>query len=115
MSVMPEPEDPHAEANALLERWRSSELDDELRRIGVYVDDFTVAGTHTGPVILLECKVGKVAFSKRVQDSEQDGFDDQFRAFEVAAKRDAFLDERARIERCMEAGVDPFSPEAEGI
>lgn len=115
MSVMPEPEDPHAEANALLERWRSSELDDELRKVGVYVDDYDIAGTPQGVMLFLQCSVGKVAFTQRVQEPEQAGFDDQFRAFEVAAKRDAFLDERARIERCMEAGVDPFSPEAEGI
>ncbi len=99
-----------ARANLLLERSRS--FDDELRQIGLYVDDMSVVAIDgpDGPEVALAvtAEIGDVAFSKRVQDPEQDDVDDEFRQMQVSMANDEFLDNRDKIQKAIKEGRDPL-------
>lgn len=108
------PDDPHSDdkpehpdlqreqANALHEKY--SDLEDELRKIGLYAEDRMIALAPTGEVcMIVDCVVGDVAFKPLVQDPEGDSFERQFRAFEAGTQIDGFLDVRQQMIKDIDA------------
>ena len=104
------PEHIRQNADLLLERWRQAE--DKMRLLGLYIEgepQIAMIPGHPGmggPRVGLACNftVGRVAFSDRVQNPEQEDFNTEARKMEVTIKDDMFLDERERIRQGLEAG-----------
>jgi hypothetical protein len=107
------PEALRAQFDTLLERFDG--FSDELRKIGLYVEGpgpqlAQIPGPFgPQPAMVIQCQIGRVAFSDRVQNPEADQFERSFAVMEVNAEDDAFLDERERIRRALEAGEDPYA------
>lgn len=107
------PEPLRAQFDTLLERFDG--FSDELRKIGLYVEgpgpQMAQVPTPFGsePAMVVQCQIGRVAFSDRVQNPEADQFERSFGVMEINAEDDAFLDERERIRKKLEAGEDPYA------
>lgn len=86
----------------LQERYEAG-MEDELRRLGVYVGEiqFQLLPTATGmcTAMVVSSSLGRVAFMDRTQDPEKNTIDTEFAEMMIATERDAFLDERARMLR----------------
>lgn len=97
---------------ALLER--ASALADAALRIGLYADDVTFAPVPTpfGPRVaaVIRFSIGEVAFTKRVQDPEQERVDRQFKEMTFSMGTDRFLDERERMKKLLSEGRSIFDP-----
>lgn len=69
-------------------------VQDGLRKIGLYVEGMGInIDTDEDPAervhsLMLQCGIGDVAFSKRVQDPEGDSFDTEFKKIELGATDD---------------------------
>jgi hypothetical protein len=113
MSTIPGPDLPEefGEHASLLQE-RTVDLDDDLRRLGLYMEAGQMIGVDTPmgprPALALMTVIGDVAFTGRVQDPEAAAFDNQFRVIEAEEGTNAFLDERERIKRNIAAGRDPL-------
>lgn len=113
MSTIPGPDVPEefGEQVSLLQE-RSVDLDDDLRRLGLYMEAGQIVGVDTPlgprPALAVVAVIGDVAFTGRVQDPEGAAFDQQFRVIEAEEGTNAFLDERERIKRNIAAGRDPL-------
>lgn len=89
-------------------------LEDELRRIGLYVQTTNIVDPEKtgqpmpGVVVYMECLIGDLAFTKRVQDPVQHEFDHEFRKIEHSTVADDFLDLRSQIEERMRDGKPMF-------
>lgn len=108
------------------ERYRAlhDELEKKLEKIGCYVRNTGFQqpvdndGNFVGdPFLILECQVGGVAWLPRVQDPEQDKFNDEFRGIEGDESKEEFeeirrkaAERRARGESLLED--DPEADEA---
>lgn len=69
-------------------------------KIGLYASDTIQVESHSGRlVVLANFQVGDIAFSQRVQNPEQDAFDDQFRAIEADSVADQAEDIRNKFKR----------------
>lgn len=107
------PDELRAQFDTLLERFEG--FSDDLRKIGLYVEgpgpQMAQVPTPFGPqpAMVLMCQIGRVAFSDRVQNPEADQFERSFGVMAVDAENDAFLDERERIRKALEAGEDPYA------
>lgn len=111
------PPEIRAQFDLLIER--SEKLIDKARQIGLYIEghpQVQIVPTPGGmaAALVVQYTIGKVAFSDRVQNPEKDKFDDQFRVMEIEAQDDDFLDERQRIAKALDAGLDPYAPEDDG-
>lgn len=73
-------------------------VQEELRKIGLYLVNVAVnVDTTEDPAdrqhsLLLACSIGSVAFSKRVQEPESDGFDLEFKKIELGTVNDQIAD-----------------------
>lgn len=109
----PIPEAIRDAADVLGERFK--DVPDELRKIGLYLEgepQLVMVPSQMGPpraALVAQFVIGRVAFSKRVQDPDTDQMNDQFRVMEVQAEDDAFLDERQRIADALARGEDPYA------
>lgn len=107
------PDELRAQFDTLLERFEP--FADDLRKIGLYIEgpgpQMAQIPTPFGsqPAMIVQCQIGRVAFSDRVQNPEADQFERSFAVLEVNAEDDAFLDERERIRKALEAGEDPYA------
>lgn len=112
------PDELRAQFDTLLERFEG--FSDDLRKMGLYVEgpgpQMAQIPTPFGmaPAMVVQCQIGRVAFSDRVQNPEADQFERSFAVMEVNAEDDAFLDERERIRKALEAGEDPYAVEDDG-
>jgi hypothetical protein len=111
MSTIPGPDVPEefgAQASLLQER--AADLDDDLRRLGLYTEAGQIIGVDTPmgprPALAIMTVIGDVAYTPRVQDPETAAFDQQFRVMEAEEGTNAFLDERERIKRNIAEGRD---------
>lgn len=102
-----------AEADLLMQRW--AEFEDKARTLGLYLEGHPqVALVPTPPhgqpqiALIVNLQIGRVAFSDRVQNPPKAEVDDTVRKMDIALKDDQFLDERARIQKAIEQGKDPF-------
>lgn len=97
------------QADLLLERVR--ELEEPLRKIGIYVVPTGGAIQTIGPTVSISFRadVGDLAFSKRIVDPEAGNVDRQIREMESAEEINGFIDAREDIARRLAAGEDPFS------
>lgn len=101
-----------ADTDLLIERY--SALEDEARKLGLYVDDHQISSVHTHvggacadrAGLVAQFSIGDLAFSKRVQDPAGYDFDQSFRELELDAQTDEWLDARARIQKNIAAGRD---------
>lgn len=107
----PDPEDEFTAEVAVLNE-RANGLDDDLRRLGLYLEGGQIISVDTPmgpkPALALGMVIGDVAYTGRVQDPEAAAFDDQFRTIEAEEATNTFLDERERIKRNIAAGRDPL-------
>lgn len=70
--------------NALINR-----VVEACEKIGLYASGDMTVESHGGRIVLLaNFQIGDIAFSQRVQNPEQDAFDDQFRAIEADSVAD---------------------------
>lgn len=75
-------------------------VEDDLRKVGIYVDLADSAPvmvlTPMGPrvAVSIGATLGDVAFRPQVQDPQGDAVDNEFRSIEAAAEIDGFLDAR---------------------
>lgn len=120
-----EPQDPEdqirdeafrAEADSLIARGEG--LAERAKKLGLYAEgpaQITMVPTPFGPrpALVQQFQIGRIAFTDRVQDPDTDKFNDDFRTIEVQAQDDAFLDERARIQARLDAGLDPYGDDDE--
>lgn len=84
-------------------------LDDELRRIGLYLETTQVIeAPHGESVLYCEVLVGDVAFTTRVQDPEQSDVDKEFKRIERSAVQDTFLSTREDLARRIAEGRPLF-------
>lgn len=111
MFYEPDGDDDHeldsTEASAQFEtlRTRFSELEDDLRLIGLYnPQTIPVPAPGRGLALMVTMDVGEVAFTDRVQRPEDHKVNNEFANIEADLQRDTFLDERARIKRNLDAG-----------
>lgn len=91
---------------------RIEPLEDAARKIGCYLDRAVVT-TIPGPfgprlAVVAEFSLGKVAFTGRVQDPEQEQIDRVFSEMTFGFGSDAFLDARSRVQRNLDAGRQAF-------
>ncbi len=97
---------------------RIEPLEDAARKIGCYLDRAVVT-TIPGPfgprlAVVAEFSLGKVAFTGRVQDPEQEQIDRVFSEMTFGFGSDEFLDANARVERNLAAGRQAFDDGDEG-
>lgn len=105
-----------AEADKLLEIANGTEngdgLEDMLRKLGLYNDHAHIAMIDTPmgpkPALIVDCTIGDVAWTDRVQHPENYGIDQQFRAMEVEIVDSDFEDAKVRMRRNVAAGRDPL-------
>lgn len=79
-------------------------MGDKARQIGLYVNGAALNVDEEGEpltgekrhVLVMQFTVGDVAFSKRVQDPEEDQFDTEFKKFESGQVKDQVEDIRQR-------------------
>lgn len=99
----------HQEIDTLMER-AGDELDEDLRKIGLYVQGRQVAQVHTPfgmkPALVLSANVGEIAFRSRVQDPEMDKIDRQFREIAAEDQVNGFLETRRELAKELEEGID---------
>jgi hypothetical protein len=102
--------DDEERAQADLLRQRVGELDEPLRRLGVYVGtSISMGGTGSANVHLtLTADVGDVAFSKRTLSPEVDEVDRQFGEISAAEEINGYIDARENLRRLIDEGVNPF-------
>lgn len=110
------PDDLRAQFDLMLQR--SEDFLDDLRKIGLYAEgppQFAQIPTPMGPQpgMILQCNIGKVAFSDRIQHPEKYETDKSFAVIDIGAQDDAYLDERARIQQAIAEGRDPYFDEAD--
>lgn len=85
-----------SEADALHAKY--SDLEDELRKVGIYTDDHQMATTGDGAVCMIVIgTIGDVAFKKRVQDPEGDAMDRELRGITATSQINGFLDVRGQM------------------
>ena len=79
-----------------------------LDRVGLHLAGFPrLEGTDDGRTwLVVNCEIGNLAFSKRVQDREQAEFDKQFSKFEVDATQDRIEDIKKRFMRGNSSGSE---------
>jgi hypothetical protein len=102
-------------------REKMATLESTLRAAGLYVDRFQVimpgdaedvdptqhaAQTPGNAVVVVECYVGDVAFSKKIQEPEQADYDAEFRQMTRGLLSDTFEEERRRM-------LDALKPDPE--
>lgn len=86
-----------------------AQLDDELRKLGLYVEHSELYTLADGRIMLVcEATIGDIAFSTRVQDPEQHHFDQQFRTFEVDESHSSFEATREDLRRRLAEGKPIF-------
>jgi hypothetical protein len=93
----PEPIDPQ-----ILEQLqpKQEQMEAALRDVGLYVDKATwIVAPGQNPSLMMECFLGDVAFTKRVQDPTQNDFDASFREMTASLAKEAFEEMRERIKR----------------
>lgn len=98
---------------------RFEAVDDELRKLGIYVNSAILmvmvnpnAPLGANPMVTIlqvEASIGKVAFAPRVQHPESESIELEFRNLEQSYQNDEFLDQRNRIAQALAEGRDPFS------
>jgi hypothetical protein len=93
--------DPLGEARAMVEQ--SGEMTEEQIE-----ERF---GGKKAYVLAVECFVGDVAFSDRVQNPDQFSVDDEFKAIAREFGDQAFKDAQAKIQQAIAEGRDPFAGE----
>lgn len=107
------PDELRAVFDTMLERFE--DFSDDLRQIGLYVEgpgpQMAQIPSPFGlqPAMIIQCNIGRIAFSARVQDPETDQMERSFGVLEIGAEDDAFLDERKRIAEALERGEDPYA------
>ncbi len=101
-----------ADLDALRTQYEQSNLEDVLRKIGVYVKDVAIMPlplpTGVKPMLALRTTVNRAAFTDRVIDPEKDAMNRQFEAMTSNAEDDMFIDRREQIRRNIAEGRDPF-------
>lgn len=99
-----------AQADRLIES--TEKLDDTLRQLGLYVDHSQLVQIDTPmgprPALAVQCTVGKVAYSDRVQHPENYGVDQQFRVMEREITANDHEEIVAKMRRNLAAGRDPM-------
>lgn len=105
------PDDLRAAFDTMLER--SEEFIDDLRKIGLYAEgppQMAQIPTPIGPqpAMVVQCNIGRVAFSDRIQHPERYETDKTLGVMEINAQDDAYLDERQRIQQALAEGKDPY-------
>lgn len=112
-----DPRDPHAlppemraNADGLLEN--TEKLDDELRKLGLYIERTHLVMIETPhgpqPALAVDALIGDVAYTDRVQHPEKYGVDQQFRVMEREMTGSDFDDIKERMRRNIAAGRDPM-------
>lgn len=77
-----------------------SRVVEELEKIGLYADgEVHVEGHGEHLALIGNFRIGDIAFSQRVQNPQQDAFDDQFRAIETDNLYDQADDIRNEFKR----------------
>lgn len=96
----------------VIEKRGGEKLDDELRKIGLYVGHKTIGHVHSPfgpkPALIITANVGEVAFAARTIAPEDDAVDRQFRGIKAQAEVDGFVDAREELRRRLESGEDPY-------
>lgn len=90
---------------------RVDTLEEDVRRIGLYLEGWDVApNSQTPDEFLVVCgfQVGQVAFSDRVQFPERFYTDQTFKVIELDDQVDEFLETRQAIVAALQAGEDPL-------
>ncbi len=87
-------------------------ITDEAENIGLYVESGGVirVPTHSGAEfgVFAEFTIGRVALTKRIQNSEQDRIDKAFGELTLGMDSDYFLEARERFKKNREAGGTGF-------
>lgn len=88
-------------------------LEEQLKKIGVYLDRAAVVPMPVPEgvklAVVAEFTIGAVAFTKRVQDPEQEQIDKMFREMTGGLTgTNEFLDRREQMKRNLEAGRSIF-------
>jgi hypothetical protein len=83
------------------------------RKIGCYLEEAIITDVPGGPNgsqrgIIADFSLGKVAFSDRVQNPEQEQIDRAFQEMTFGFGSDEFLDARNRVQRNIEEGRMAF-------
>lgn len=94
-------------------RFETGELEEKLRKIGVYVEDHMVMPIPdprkgVSVTLALRAKVNRVAFTDRVLDPDKHAVDRQFDTMAISIEEDAFLDTRQQIMKNIAEGRDPL-------
>lgn len=84
------------------------EIEDPLRRLGLYVSTSAIAPSEHGPVVLVDCLIGDAALSDRVQDPDKDASDDVFRQMEREERKNDFERTKEDIARRLAEGKSLF-------
>lgn len=101
------PELPEEELRTLVEA-----VSEDLRKIGLYMNGVAVnIDTDEDPdnrshTLMVQCSIGAVAFSNRVQAPEEDQFDTEFKKIELGAQDDHITDILKRYEKGYDLGED---------
>ncbi len=101
------PDDPEDEVYPLPDGVTESQVNDLIRGVmeatdllGLYADPMVHLENLNGRLILnVQFRIGKVAFTKRVQDPEQDETDTAFHQIETEEVKDRVRDITARFRR----------------
>lgn len=96
------------------------ELEDDARKIGLYVDSAHVMPDPQGSgemVFMVDFMLGDVAFSDRVQNPEQYGSDQILRGMEAGMQRSDFEETREKMIESLKNGgsLDSFLDEPEDL
>jgi hypothetical protein len=79
---------------------KQEQMEAALRDVGLYVDKATwIVAPGQNPSLMMECFLGDVAFTKRVQDPTQNDFDASFREMTAAMAKERFEEMKERIRR----------------
>jgi hypothetical protein len=115
---------------------KSDEIETALRSVGVYVDRAhwqdpkemmkAAAGAtedeelmeqaknaKTPFILTMECFVGDVAFTDRVQNPVQHSMDDEFRSITLEFREQEFKETQEKIRQALAEGRNPFEPSEE--
>lgn len=99
MSDLLPPEDDGFDAELRISQSLSDVLDPLLREVGLYIDQTQMQRIENGPtMVMVDCLVGDVAFTDRVQRPEQHDMDAEFRVMQRDLEEQRFADTKKALQ-----------------